>query len=300
MNFNHCPEIFRKRLVIEGIYGVEIADKEFVNNFLVDLAEKLQMHIINGPFISSATGKAKPIHDGYEGQVVWAESGANTYIWTRYNFATVDIYSCKDFDTEITLNFVKDYFQLTSFSFYEIPDPIVFDYGQKIETRGNSGKGAATFAKEFIPANTIVSYVDGQVMFAQKESLIPAFAKNHVVPFSKFLYRNAFNSLAVKFNHSCDPNCYVRDLFFITTMRDIQPGEELTYSYSLICNSDWQNPEGQCLCGYKLCYGKIVPWRDLTSEDKVKFLPYTADWILLEEMKEKGMVDNLKNSLLGR
>ena len=153
------------------------------------------------------------------------------------------------------------------------------------------------FAKEFIPANTIVSYVDGQILYAEKESLVPLFAKDHAIPFSKLFYRDGFNSLSVKFNHSCEPNCYVKDLFFVTTMRDIQPNEELRFSYSLICNSDWQNPEHTCLCGSTSCYGKITPWRNLSKEDKVKYLPYTSDWILLEEMKKRGAIKNLEKTL---
>jgi hypothetical protein len=80
-------------------------------------------------------------------------------------------------------------------------------------------------------------------------------------------------------------------------MRDIQKGEEVLMSYSLFTNSDWKVPGGKCLCGDVKCYGDIVPWRNLTQEDKIKFLPYTTDWILYEEMKERGYLDRLKDDL---
>ena len=122
-------------------------------------------------------------------------------------------------------------------------------------------------------------------------------AINHAIPFHEYFYRNGFNTNAVKLNHSCDPNCYVKDLFFVTTMRDIQPGEELTYSYSLFCNSDWQNPEGKCFCGSDNCHGKILPWNELPKDEKLKYLPYTADWIIFEQMKEKGFIKKLEDLL---
>lgn len=274
-----------------------INNEKFVSDFLEKLSKKLEMTIIAGPFISSATGKSIPLHDGYEGSLVWAESGANIYVWTNSKFFTIDIYSCKDFNSEDTIEFIKNEFNIIEFSYYEIPDPINVEASIKTEILNTKERGGGLFAKEFIPAGSIVSYVDGQIHFAEKESEVSSLAINHAVPFHKYFYRNGFNTNAVKLNHSCEPNCYVKDLFFVTTMRDINPGEELTYSYSLFCNSDWQNPEGKCLCGSAKCHGKILPWNELPSDEKLKYLPYTADWILFEQMKEKGFLEKLKDSL---
>ena len=296
MNSNLAPEIFRKRLIIEGKYTVDIASSQFVEDFLNDLSQEMKMTIIAGPFVSSATGKAIPLHDGFEGSLVWAESGANTYIWSNSKFCTVDIYSCKDFDSEKAINFVKERFGIESFSYYELPDPAV-KQDLRIELRSTENKGFGVFAKESIPVGTIISYVDGQIHFAEKESEVYIHASNHAVPFHKYFYRNGFNTDAVRLNHSCEPNCYVKDLFFVTTMRDIQQGEELTYCYSLFCNSDWRNPEGACHCGSSQCLGKILPWRELPPEFKKKYIDYTADWILFNEMKKEGLIDSLKNSI---
>jgi S-adenosylmethionine/arginine decarboxylase-like enzyme len=37
------------------------------------------------------------VYDGYEGLVMWAESGAQLYTWERFRAVTVDIFSCKEF-----------------------------------------------------------------------------------------------------------------------------------------------------------------------------------------------------------
>lgn len=303
MHMNLSPEIFRKRLIIEGKYTTIIENESFVNDFLINLSKEMKMTIINGPHISSATGKAIPLHDGYEGSLVWAESGANTYIWTKFNFCTIDIYSCKEFDTNKAIEFVKKSFGITDFSYFELPDPLALKQDDRIEIK-HTKKGSGVFAKDFIPANTELSYIDGQIYFAENESDFEKrkdeslyYAREHAVPFHKKFYRNAFNSLAVKYNHSCDPNCYAKDLFFVTTMRDIQAGEELTMSYSLFCNSDWQVPGGKCLCGSENCLGDILPWRKLPRDYKIKYLDYTADWIVLSEMKDKGLFKSFKENL---
>ncbi len=296
MNSNLAPEIFRKRLIIEGKYTAEITSAQFVEDFLSDLSREMEMTIIAGPFISSATGKAILLHDGFEGSLVWAESGANTYIWSNSKFCTVDIYSCKDFDSEKAINFVRERFGIESFSYFEIPDPIARQ-DSRIELQNTENKGIGIFAKEPIPKGTVISYVDGQVHFAEKESEVYVHASNHAVPFHKYFYRNGFNTDAVRLNHSCEPNCYVKDLFFVTTMVDIKEGDELTYCYGLFCNSDWQNPEGVCHCGSESCLGKIVPWRELPAEFKKKYIDYTADWILFDEMKKEGFIEDLKNTM---
>lgn len=296
MNSNLAPEIFRKRLIVEGKYTVEISNPQFVEDFLNDLSKEMEMTIIAGPFISSATGKAIPLHDGFEGSLVWAESGVNTYIWTKSKFCTVDIYSCKEFDSEKAINFVRERFGITAFSYYELPDPIA-KQDSRIELRETENKGTGVFATEFIPAETQISYVDGQIHFAEKESWVYVHAADHAVPFHKYFYRNGFNTDAVRLNHSCEPNCYVKDLFFVTTIRDIEPGEELTYCYSLFCNSDWKNPEGVCHCGSEKCFGKILPWRKLPAEFKKKYIDYTADWIIFEEMKNNGLLNEFKKSI---
>ncbi len=294
MNSNICSKIFRKRLLIEAEYTAEIKNEKFLADFFTELSHRLSMHIINGPFICSAVNKENPLHEGYEAQVVWEESGVSVYTWAKYNFCTVDIYTCKDFDTQNALEFVKEYFGIIRFSYYELPDPLILKEDSRIEIRQTNEKGAGMFATDFIPKGTTISYIDGPILFAKKESEIEPYARNHAVPFHKFFYRNGFNGTGTRLNHSCDPNCYIKDLFFVTTMKDIEKDEELTYSYSLFCNSDWENPEGACHCGANNCFGKILPWRDLPKDYKIKYLDYTADWILFDEMKKNNLLDSLK------
>jgi uncharacterized protein len=58
---------------------------------------------------------------------------------------------------------------------------------------------------------------------------------------------------AMFINHSCDPNCETEEIdgkVWITAIRDIRPGEELTYDY---CLYDGDEDEALCNCGAKKC-----------------------------------------------
>jgi len=69
---------------------------------------------------------------------------------------------------------------------------------------------------------------------------------------------------AMFINHSCDPNCESTDVdgrVFITAIRNIAAGEELTYEYNL---HDSDDEDQNCYCGARQCRGTMF------SEDEVK------------------------------
>ena len=59
-------------------------------------------------------------------------------------------------------------------------------------------------------------------------------------------------------NHSCAPNCdaeYIEGQIWIVALREIAPGEELTFNYGY----DWEDHrEHPCHCGAPECVGFIV------------------------------------------
>ena len=61
------------------------------------------------------------------------------------------------------------------------------------------------------------------------------------------------HGLAMFINHSCDPNCEtdeIRGRVWIKAIRNIEPGEELTYDYNLY---DGDDDEAFCNCGAAIC-----------------------------------------------
>ncbi|MGC8549899.1 MAG: SET domain-containing protein [Acidobacteriaceae bacterium] len=62
---------------------------------------------------------------------------------------------------------------------------------------------------------------------------------------------------AMFINHSCDPNCETDEFdgrVWICAIRDIAPGEELTYDYHLY---DGDEDEARCNCGAASCRGTM-------------------------------------------
>lgn len=106
---NLASKIYRQRLIIEGLYTIEIKPSK-LRKFMKGLSVKLGMTIIYGPIIKNLAEKINPIHKGFEGVMIWAESGTSVYTWENENFFTVDIYTCKRFDVNTAVNFTKEFF----------------------------------------------------------------------------------------------------------------------------------------------------------------------------------------------
>ncbi len=69
---------------------------------------------------------------------------------------------------------------------------------------------------------------------------------------------------AMFLNHCCEPNCESEEeggRIFISAIRDIAAGEELTYEYNL---HDSDDEQGDCCCGSARCRGTMF------SEAEVK------------------------------
>jgi uncharacterized protein len=62
---------------------------------------------------------------------------------------------------------------------------------------------------------------------------------------------------AMFINHCCDPNCESEEdngHIYVTAIRNIAAGEELTYEYNL---HDSDDEEGDCYCGAQNCRGTM-------------------------------------------
>jgi SET domain-containing protein len=76
------------------------------------------------------------------------------------------------------------------------------------------------------------------------------------------------HSMAMFLNHSCDPNCETDEeagRIWILSIRDIEPGEELTYDYNLY---DGEDEEGLCSCGAMLCRGSMFSPTEIVRREK--------------------------------
>jgi hypothetical protein len=87
-------------------------------------------------------------------------------------------------------------------------------------------------------------------------------------------------------NHSCDPNAGLSGQITLVAMRDIQPGEEITYDYAMSDGSPYD--EFNCSCGSPHCRGHVSgeDWRrtDLWLRYAGYFSPYLQRRIMGAEV----------------
>jgi len=71
-------------------------------------------------------------------------------------------------------------------------------------------------------------------------------------------------------NHSCEPNLGIRGSTLVVAMRDIAPGEELTFDYAMCDASDYD--EFTCLCQAPTCRGVVTgaDWRNPMLQEKYR------------------------------
>lgn len=108
-----APEIYRKRIVVEGYPSFEISDIQ-IKEYLLNLSIVCEMVTLLEP-VTHCSEKY-----GWAGWIHWETSGAHFYAWTHPRlFFSVDIYTCKNFSTEEVISFTKDFFETSEIVYKE-------------------------------------------------------------------------------------------------------------------------------------------------------------------------------------
>ncbi|TAF34944.1 MAG: SET domain-containing protein [Cytophagales bacterium] len=92
------------------------------------------------------------------------------------------------------------------------------------------------------------------------------------------------------FNHSCNPNLFLRGTTELVALRDINVGEEMTYDYSTTMHYDLEQLQANkqeswtctCCCGADNCRGIIDEFKSLPEARKTYYLEnsFVPDYIL--------------------
>lgn len=153
------------------------------------------------------------------------------------------------------------------------------------EVRDSKIHGRGVYASRFIPVETpIIEYFGERISQAesdrrgvrqQKTAAQTGDAAVYIFTLSKnFSIDGDFPwNTARLINHSCNPNCeawIVGRKIIIHALRDIHPGEELTYDYGFDVDCYEDHP---CRCGSADCKGYIVSrgqWTELEERLKTR------------------------------
>jgi len=136
--------------------------------------------------------------------------------------------------------------------------------------------GRAVFAQEKICKDEIVAVWDGEI-YSWEDDRWNEELYDHVIQFEERKWRDS-KGIARWLNHSCDPNCGIRDLFKIVAMRDIEAGEELTWDYEMTGRHIWWRME--CRCGSPLWRREIGNFDNMPQNIREKYRGYISEWLL--------------------
>jgi len=104
-----APDIVRQRLLIEGIYTIDI-DSEAVEQYLLGVAVHLNLRTYGRPVVHAPGGAGKADNEGFDAFIPLIDSGISLYVWSRKHFFATVLFTCKHFDTERALQYTREYF----------------------------------------------------------------------------------------------------------------------------------------------------------------------------------------------
>jgi len=107
-----APHIYRQRLLIEGLYEIDV-EVETIHRFFTELLSGLGATAAGDAIVNSSLGQGKIENQGIEAFIPLIESGVAVYTWHSSRFLSLIIYTCKAFDGEKALSIVEDFFQLS-------------------------------------------------------------------------------------------------------------------------------------------------------------------------------------------
>lgn len=111
---NIAPEIFRKRLLVEGYFGVEVTEYS-LREYFSRITSGLGLRTYGEPIIHKTSGAGKDVNEGFDGFVPLIDSGIYIAVWVNPKFLSTIIYTCGEFDADKAVSLVRDIFRLNEF-----------------------------------------------------------------------------------------------------------------------------------------------------------------------------------------
>lgn len=119
--------------------------------------------------------------------------------------------------------------------------------------------GCGCYTTVAIPEGThIIEYTGTRLSKEEADELYADHPDTYLFWIGEGKYVIDGDNVAAFINHSCDPNCETDELdqhIWVIALRDIAPGEELTYDYNLFDGDD--NDQAVCSCGARNCRGTM-------------------------------------------
>jgi hypothetical protein len=149
-----------------------------------------------------------------------------------------------------------------------------------IEKRPSPIEGFGLFAKEFIPAGTVIwtqSDTDRRFTFEEFLQQPPEVQRMCHIHQDEFVLSTSDEEFM---NHCCDPNTAPLGDDALVAIRNIEPDEEVTYDY-ITCEIDPRQPfDWECRCGSVKCRGRFRALDCLDPAFQARYAGHLPSWTL--------------------
>ena len=109
-----APEIFRKRLLIEGYFARTTLDADVIREYFALITGRLGLRTYGEPIVHATSGQGKAANEGYDAFVPLIDSGIYLCVWSARRFASVILYTCAEFDDGVAISATRDFLELTA------------------------------------------------------------------------------------------------------------------------------------------------------------------------------------------
>ncbi|MEI8229563.1 MAG: SET domain-containing protein-lysine N-methyltransferase [Candidatus Peregrinibacteria bacterium] len=144
-------------------------------------------------------------------------------------------------------------------------------------------KGTGLFTRHALAKDDILLEMQGPRLNFAELVVSPYYAVDHYFQIAADEYIGSSGGLDDLINHSCEPNCGIREKdgrFFLCAIRDLPAGTEISFDYSTVMNDGSYKMD--CACGSPVCRRVVGDFRDLPEHLMIKYLglgivlPYIA------------------------
>jgi SET domain-containing protein len=147
---------------------------------------------------------------------------------------------------------------------------VVSEQDKNFELQDSEGRGSGVFTKSF--------YSKGQVVMTGVMDKIVSINHVGVSQIGEHEYVAPVGFMAL-----VNPNCGIKvnetGAHDYVAIRDIEPGEEVTFDYAMQNYKIGYFP-GKCLCGSSECRGTVGGWVDLPKDKRKDYQGYVAPYLL--------------------
>ncbi len=108
-----APEIFRKRMLIEGYFERKQLDEQTIRDYLAFITSALSLRMYAEPIVHKTSGQGKVANEGYDAFVPLIDSGIYVCVWSGPRFVSCILYTCADFDETTAAELTREFFKLS-------------------------------------------------------------------------------------------------------------------------------------------------------------------------------------------